>query len=206
MTTNKLDEIIVVVPRTKVFENELFTFQGVEKNDYMIEKIVGNMAKHFTTMRRGDAEENFNFKQPIPYVVLRKGNLIYTYERLKGGGESRLHNKLSVGIGGHVNLIEDATFEAILHENMLRELEEELEIIASEMEFTTIGLINDDENDVGKVHIGLLVVLDIDEDGEVNVRETDQLKGSWMSLGELLSPNTYERLEPWSKFTVDILT
>ncbi len=69
----------------------------------------------------------------------------------------------------------------------------------------TIGLINDDENEVGRVHIGILSVLDLEEDAEVSVRETNQLAGNWITLEDLLTDETYNRLETWSQFVVDIL-
>jgi predicted NUDIX family phosphoesterase len=202
---NKMDEIILVASRNDVFNNEQLTFQGVEMNQDKVNKIMHSISTSYKTMRRGDAEENPDYKQPIPYCVIRKGNSLYVYERLKGGGESRLHNRLSLGAGGHMNETTHSTFEETLQDNLLRELEEELDIQAEEREFSTIGLINDDENDVGKVHIGMLVALDVDNEATVEVRETEQLKGSWMLLNELMQPDTYERLEPWSKFVVDTL-
>ncbi len=69
----------------------------------------------------------------------------------------------------------------------------------------TIGLINDDENEVGRVHIGILSVLNLEEDAEVSVKETNQLAGRWMTLDELSTPEAYDRLETWSQFVVDIL-
>lgn len=201
-----MDEIILVAPRSEVFNNEQLTFQGVETSQDKVNKIMYSISNTFTTMRRGDAEDNPAFKQPIPYCVIRKGSSLYVYERLKGGGETRLHNMLSLGAGGHMNDTGHQTFEEILQDNLLRELEEELDIQAEEKEFTTVGLINDDGNEVGKVHIGMLVILDLDTNASVTVRETDQIKGEWMSLGQLLHPDTYDRLEPWSKYVVDVLT
>lgn len=203
---SKLDEIIIVAARSNVFENEEFVFQGVESDKEKVNKIIENISRTYEAMRRGNAEEDTNYKQPIPYCVIRKGDLLYAYERLKGGGETRLHSKLSLGAGGHMNLTQHQDFEEIMHDNLLRELEEELDIKSFTRKFTTVGLINDDENEVGRVHIGVLVILDLDKDADVSVRETEQLKGEWMSLDQLISPDTYARLEPWSKFVVDMLS
>jgi len=203
---SKMDEVILVAPREVVFNNEELTFQGIETNQNKIKEIMRNISASYCTLRRGNAEEDPTFKQPIPYCVIRKGHQVYVYERLKGGGETRLHNQLSLGVGGHINPTEHPTFEETMQENLLRELEEELDIKASQKKFTTIGFINDDQNEVGRVHIGLLVIMDVDDEATVSVRETDQLKGEWMSLGQLITPDTYERLESWSKFVVDALT
>ncbi|QDX94610.1 hypothetical protein EEL30_21430 [Brevibacillus laterosporus] len=202
---SKMDEQILVVKRTELFDNERLVFQGIEKEPDRITKLMSNISNHYCVMRRGDAEENPSFKQQIPYVVIRKGNELFMYKRLSGGGETRLHDKLSLGTGGHMNQEDTNSFEEVLEANLLRELEEELDIQATDREFNTIGFINDDLEEVGKVHIGLLVTLDLDGSATVDVRETEQLEGEWTTIDELLKPNTYERLESWSKFVVDVL-
>lgn len=203
---NKMDEIIIVARRSKVFENEHFCFQGTEQNQTFVERIVENISNSFELMRRGDAETNFDYLQPIPYAVIKRGKEIFLYERLKGAGESRLHNKLSLGVGGHMNEIEDAVnFEEVLTENLFREVTEELNVGDQEIQLQPIGLINDDENEVGRVHIGILVIIHVPEGQEVTVRETDQLDGKFVSLEELKQKETYDRLENWSKIAVNIL-
>lgn len=201
-----MDEIILVVPREKLFASETLHFHGVEQEEQKVAVLSANIADNYSTMRRGDAEENADYKQPIPYCVIRRGSDIYMYKRLGGGGETRLFDKLSIGAGGHMNdNPELPSFKAVLQDNLSRELEEELEIIASARTFTTIGFINDDENEVGKVHIGLLVILDIDAEGEVNVRETDQLEGQWVSVEQLREEPNYSKLESWSQIVTKVL-
>lgn len=200
----KMDEIIIVAPRESVFANESLTFDGVETNPEKVKAIHENIEQSYTLMRRGDAEEDRTFKQPIPYCVIRRGKEIFLYKRLTGGGEARLHNQLSIGAGGHMNDIPEASsFDDLLMENLNRELEEELDIKTTDRKLTTIGFINDDVNEVGKVHIGLLTILDIDLDGDVTVRETEQLEGKWISLVDLLFRFTY--LETWSQIAVKSL-
>ena len=104
-----------------------------------------------------------------------------------------------------MNQTDHQTFEEILRDNLQRELEEELDIQTETKKFTVVGLINDEGNEVGEVHIGVLVILDLDSKATVEVREIEQLKGEWMSLEQLQHPATYDRLEPWSKFVVDVL-
>lgn len=126
---NKMDEIILAAPRSDVFQNEMLTFQGVNSEDERIIKIMAQIEAHFFEIRRGDAEEDPRFKQPIPYVVIRRDDEVFVYERLAGGGESRLHNKLSLGFGGHMNPMEGAaSFSEVLKQNTDRELAEELYI------------------------------------------------------------------------------
>lgn len=201
----KMNEQIIVAPRSAVFDNELLTFQGVETHKETTEIIVSNMAVTYSVMRRGDAEENPEFKQPIPYVVIKRGNEVFAYRRLTGGGETRLHNKVSLGVGGHVNDIEGLNFFEIISESLKRELEEELFVDFDKLSLRTVGLINDDENEVGKVHLGMLVVAELPEDENVSVRETDQLEGLWFTIDELKIPDVYKTLETWSQFVVDTL-
>lgn len=202
---DKMDEKIVVVPRKEVFENEKLVFQGTEINEDITKKIVANIARTYSVMRRGDAEENPNFKQPIPYVAIKRGDEVFSYKRLKGGGEKRLHNQVSLGVGGHLNDVEGLDFFGVLSDGLERELEEELYINKDKLNLKTIGLINDDENPVGKVHIGMLVVGELPESEEVTVKETDQLLGEWIKITDLKKPEVYDTLETWSQFVVDIL-
>lgn len=194
---NKMDEIILAAPRSDVFQNEMLTFQGVNSEDERIVNIMAQIEAHFFEIRRGDAEEDPRFKQPIPYVVIRRDDEVFVYERLAGGGESRLHNKLSLGFGGHMNPMEGAaSFSEVLKQNTNRELAEELYIREEDKQnIVTLGLINDDENDVGKVHIGILSALQLASAAQVEVKEKDQIAGRWMKLSELKEENVYQRLE-----------
>ncbi|WJZ23534.1 nudix hydrolase [Listeria phage LIS04] len=215
--SSKWEEKILVAPRSVVFENESITFQGVTRNEEDISRIIKNVAKSFTVMRRGNsqdttpednnAEVNTSYKQPIPYAVIQCGSEVFTYRRLSGGGESRLHDKLSIGVGGHMNELvsEGSSFSEEISENLKRELEEELVIDLSTATITPIGIINDDSDDVSVVHLGILYTIEVPSPAEVDVREKDQLEGTWYSIEELKSKSIYDRLESWSKIAVSIL-
>lgn len=209
---NKMDEQILVANRQHLFKNEEFAFQGVinkNENKHLVNDIIGGLNLYLEVMRRGDAEENTNYKQPIPYAVIKRENLLYGYTRLEGGGETRLHGKISLGLGGHMNPIDDTVdFGELILANLDRELEEEVSITSPntdnvQMTLNIIGLINDDKEDVGKVHIGILAFIELPEDAEVTVNETEQLEGKWFTKEELLE--NYDKLENWSKFVVDTL-
>jgi len=201
----KMDEMIIVAPRSEVFENEKLSFQGTLQ-DKTVNKIIKNISNTYEVMRRGDAEKNEKFKQPIPYAVIKRGNEVFVYERLKGAGEVRLHNKLSIGVGGHMNEVPgEKDFNKILNENLLREIEEELIIDNKKFKVTPIGLINDDEDEVGRVHIGILVAIEVPEGTDVQVRETEELQGQFLQIEKLKLRQFYERLENWSKIAIDIL-
>ncbi|MDY7043724.1 NUDIX domain-containing protein [Virgibacillus sp. M23] len=221
----KEDEIVVVVPKSELFifkKNYTNYFNGCinikdSRGFYKIKDIMRSIDENYTEMRRGSVEETFtaisknaelntDYKQPIPYVVIRKGEKFFVTQRLEGGGESRLHGKLSMGVGGHMNTMDNPkeAFKNVLTENIQRELDEEL-YVEGNTDVSIIGLINDDSNDVGQVHIGILGVINLEENDKVSVRETEQLKGFWMSLDELREPENYSKLENWGKIVVDIM-
>lgn len=218
MTNPKWEERILAVPRKRLFEDEGFTFQGTVTGWHVIQRVMQNIDSNWKVVRRGgghkdsepaenNAEINYDMKQPIPYVLIRKGKEIFAYKRLSGGGEARLHDKISIGFGGHMNEEPEAVgFAEILEANMWRELNEELHIGSHTIPGVhVIGLINDDVNDVGRVHIGLLAILDLPEDASVAVKETDQLEGFWTTVEELSEPETFLRLESWSQIAVTAL-
>lgn len=214
----KMDEQIVVVPRKALFgENDEHAFQGLLTDPDDMRVVLMNMTMDTRLMRRGDAEEDPTYKQPIPYVILRQRNTgkVYVYERLSGGGEARLHNKLSIGVGGHMQkTFIPETFPYVLAQEAARELNEELVIRrpdGTEISFVQdkpgalIALINDDINEVGRVHIGLLTLIELDESVQVEVREKDQLRGFWADISELAKPELFARLESWSQYAVEFL-
>ena len=99
----------------------------------------------------------------------------------------------------------EGNFQEVLMINLNRELEEELNIQSSARNLQFIGLINDDLNEVGKVHLGILAILELSDDATVAVREVEQLKGYWLAIDGLKQSSIYDRLEPWSQIAVNIL-
>ncbi len=144
---------------------------------------------------RDDAEGDPSLKQVIPYAVVTFEDQVFLFERTGRGGEARLHRKLSIGVGGHINP-EGVSPERLIEAGLRRELEEELSF-AGRYRYRPIGLINDDDSAVGQVHIGIVFLVRAGS-REVRVRETEILVGGFVpvrSLGPLL-----ERMETWSRF------
>ena len=111
---------------------------------------------------RDEMERDPGFKQLIPYCIFQYVNDdqsidVFQYTRGKGQGEKRLHSKRSVGIGGHISTL-DAHDDSPYDLGMQRELEEEV-VIDTLYTQEQIGLINDDQTDVGKVHLGVVICL-----------------------------------------------
>ena len=211
-----VDEKILLVNKDLLFDGDKTLFQGTLFDGDKVGKHLEIINSEYQVMRRGSvsetdvpveecAERNTSFKQPIPYIVITKGDKLYVTERLEGAGESRLHGKLSMGIGGHMNPIEGLeNFQELLLENTLRELDEELTVVdaGESVDIQMSGLLNDDSDEVGQVHIGLLGNIALKGSQYVGIKEVEQLKGAWYTLDELLVPETFERIESWGKIVV----
>jgi predicted NUDIX family phosphoesterase len=157
------------------------------------------VAIHGRFLDRPIAEANPSFKQLIPYVVVRSGELVFLMERSDGGGDPRLHRKASIGVGGHLNPIDGQADP--LTAGLRREWAEEL-IAEWEPRFRPVGLLNDDSNAVGSVHLGVVFEVDAAARGLL-VRERDKLAGWWADAGELRA--AADRLETWSRFVAEHL-
>lgn len=205
--TNKDLELVVVAP-VDIFESGEYYFQGfIPKEDERYVQVFKNYNERWGLLRRYDADKNTKYKQLIPYIIVKrviKGKTqIFVMKRKKTQGEKRLHNKYSIGVGGHMNQIEDAeTFGDLVFRNALRELQEELDFVKINLP-TPIGLINDDTNSVGRVHLGLLMIAEVRRDEFVTVKEKDKMTGQFMYLEEL--KDIYNDLESWSKIALEVL-
>jgi predicted NUDIX family phosphoesterase len=147
-------------------------------------------------MDRPTAEISPQFKQVIPYVLIRHGGSYYLLQRTPKQAEARLHHKLSLGIGGHVN-----PDTPDLMDGLQKELEEEVHV-AGDYDLTFAGILNDDTTEVGSVHLGVVYVLE-SHDENVTVRETDKMTGRWAPLSEL--PSLRDQMETWSQIAYDHL-
>ena len=197
---SKWDEQILVVNRKVLFNNEENHFYGfIEKNDEKTEEIISTF-ESYEVKRRGDMEEDPNYKQLIGYVLLKDEvtGEVLVYKRLVGGGEARLHGKASVGIGGHMNEVEGKTIFEMLKINAARELNEEVGVSEEDAlnNLHFIGLINDDKTEVGQVHVGVVYECKVDKQ-LVEVKEDDTLVIKWMTGEEAKAEENYET---WSEF------
>lgn len=198
-------EQVLVVP-TSLF-HELGHFQGFSDDvaSYLDELL---SPEHTGYRPRGEMEEDPSFKQLIPYVIFRHVDAdgevsIFQYTRGKGQGEKRLHAKRSVGIGGHISS-DDEQSEGDLNpyqEGMQRELAEEVAINCNYTE-QMVGLINDDETEVGKVHLGVVHIFDV-ETPDIEAREDAIIDAGFRPVRELLED--LEGFETWSQICLRAL-
>jgi predicted NUDIX family phosphoesterase len=155
---------------------------------------------------RGEMESDPSFKQLIPYIILRYVDAdgathVFTYTRGSGQGEKRLHAKRSIGIGGHISEEDAAGGSDPYLTGMRRELAEEVVIDASYVE-QRVGLIYDPSTDVGRVHLGVVHVFDL-EQPLVRPNEDDISETGFVPIDDLKLQR--ESLEVWSRLCLDSL-
>jgi predicted NUDIX family phosphoesterase len=153
-----------------------------------------------------DIESREDYRQVCTYVVIRHVTRILVYERGRGGGESQLHSRLSIGVGGHVEASDMAGGFGLedLFRAATREVREELVITSNVVEFKFVGTIWNADDVVGRRHLGLLFQANLDG-GLVASREeaaiVDPLFMSPVGLRD-----HYASLERWSQIALDALT
>jgi predicted NUDIX family phosphoesterase len=186
-------ERVLVVPRAAVVAEP---WRGLRTDPIALAEAIAAIGAQGRFEARPAMEADPGFKQVIPYLVLRDGERWFLMRRTRAGTDARLHERWSIGVGGHLN-----PGDRDLAGGLRREWHEEL---AAEFvpEFRPVGLLNDDETDVGAVHVG--VVYEADAAGRaVAVREVDKLVGSFAAEADVTAVR--DRLESWSELVFDAL-
>ncbi len=197
---NTSHERVLCFPRTLL--DSLGSFQGFRADDgTFVEAILTSGKASF--IERAKAEDDSSVKQLIPYVVLMWEDKFLYYIRGKKSGESRLRALGSVGIGGHISVSDHGLFEQDTREaffaGLTREVAEEVKVQSGYTQ-RLAGLINDDSNPVGKVHLGVLILWELAEP-EVSKRERAITSLEFLTIEELKKRR--DKLETWSQIVID---
>jgi predicted NUDIX family phosphoesterase len=195
------DERVLVVPR-RLFD-ELGSFQGLTTDvERYLPAFLDPANNYF--LGRDAAEEDPGHKQIIPYALFHHAGRFLHYVRGGKSNEQRLAAKGSLGIGGHINA-DDAAQSSVEQDTYLtgvaREMNEELRLRSSYRQ-RIVALINDDSNEVGQVHIGVVHLFDLDGD-DVAANEAPITELSFLSREELAERRS--SLETWSQICFDHL-
>ena len=195
-----MDELVFAFPTDGFWKLMTYKKKGlIRGNSEVLKKIVQNGL----FLRRSELEEDPSFKQIIPYAIISDKDSFYLFRRTSGQTEKRLHNKFSLGVGGHMNPNDSMeSKEQYLIDELKRELYEEVKLLngclIEDIEF--IGFINDDTISVGSVHIGLLYNIHV-SNKEVYINETDKMTADWIDKSNLAE--FYEVMETWTKIAFD---
>jgi predicted NUDIX family phosphoesterase len=161
-----------------------------------VDELLAVVATHGRFEPRETMERDPAHKQVIPYLVLRDGERYFLMRRTRAGGDARLFDRWSIGVGGHLNPGDEDVMGGLR-----REWREELDA-DFEPEFEPVALLNDDTTEVGAVHLGVVFVADA-AGRAVGVRETDKLTGSFASPAEVAA--VADHLETWSRLVFEAL-
>jgi predicted NUDIX family phosphoesterase len=158
-------------------------------------------------VERARAECNPDWKQVIPYSIVECDGRVLLLRRLSKGGEARLHDKHSIGVGGHINPQDldaspghSSSRTDPIGAGTRREVEEEL-TVRGKYDVQRIGILNDDSNPVGAVHVGVVQVITVQ--GSVEIREKEQLEARLVTTDELKAMLAQgANFETWSSLLI----
>lgn len=194
-------EHVLVIPRS-LFDS-LGSFQGFQPDVEHYLPVMLDPANNFF-MERPAAENDPTHKQIIPYSLFHHKGRLLCYTRGGKGGEKRLHAKRSVGIGGHINPVDQTQAhlgEQTYFNGVEREITEELRITGGHRQ-RVLGLLNDDSNEVGQVHLGVVHLFELETDAvESNEEAIQDLQ--FVSMEDLVA--NVDQLETWSAICVQHL-
>lgn len=191
-------EHVLVVP-TELF-HEIGHFQGYTTNlQPYLERLFDPNSMSYRP--RNEVEEDPCFKQLIPYCIFRHEGKVFYYTRGSKSGEQRLHAKRSIGIGGHISAEDQNSGSNVYQVAMQREIEEEVHM---DTDFTEncVALINDDLTDVGKVHLGIVHIFDLNA-AKVRPREKSIISTGFEEPSKLAQ--SQEEFETWSQICFEFL-
>ena len=186
------EELVLVVPRASVMADP--GWLGIRSADQAAFEALVAADGRFEP--RATAEHDRSLKQVIPYLVLRDGPRYFLMRRTRAGGDARLHDRWSIGVGGHLNP-EDRDLAGGLRREWREEIEADFV-----PDFELVGLLNDDTTDVGSVHLGAVFVADA-TGREVAIREVEKLAGAFAEPAAVAAVR--DEMETWSRLVFDAL-
>ncbi len=188
-----MDELVLGIPRVMLPGGA--TWHGVRVD--CTQQVLSEVAEHGAYRPRAEAENDANWKQIIPYVVLRDDERLFLMHRTRAGADARLHERYSIGVGGHVNPADGG-----VDGGLRREWTEEIEADFVP-EFQLIGVLNEEDKGVSSVHLGLVYAADA-AGRPVAIREREKLSGEFVEPAAVAA--VADRLEGWSVLLFAFLT
>jgi len=157
LTITDLEESVFAIKTDALWRLLTYKETGLIDGD---SGILNRILQHGLFRKRSELEQDPAYKQLIPYGIISNNESFYLFKRTSGQREKRLHNKLHLGVGGHMNPgRSDEPDTEYLTDGLKRELFEEVRLLddcfIEDIEFA--GFINDDSISVSRVHLGLFL-------------------------------------------------
>lgn len=187
-------EKVLVVKRADLFAGGIW--QGI--NTRNLQKYIKIISSKREFLPRGEVETDANWQQIIPYLIVQKDGSVFLMRRKATHTDTRLANMYSIGVGGHINKKDVGTNKVM--DWAKREFAEEIEY-KGKYKAEIVGILNDDSNDVGLVHSGLIIKVTADSD-EIKVRD-EHKSGEFIRLDQV--GKHYRQMETWSQIVYDFL-
>jgi predicted NUDIX family phosphoesterase len=221
----------ILAAETKYFENH--NDQGVRHfatdfrvgvTKFSLSKFIEEVISHLAIKQRSVLEEDKSYRQIIPYLIIKQlgkdGVVRYlAYKRGKGVGEKKLAEKISIGFGGHIDLMDivhnsDSVINLAqtIHDAAFRERDEELRSDTATASFALgqIPIQSEDliillNHEVHAVHVGVVMSVTVPEDLEVLSNEDELLLLGFMTADDILHEISSDvgKLEDWSRFYLE---
>jgi predicted NUDIX family phosphoesterase len=204
VTEEKVEEVLVIA------DSALEAFKGLQKRPFSMEAAdidkIAQVLRGAFFIRRPEAEETPAYKQVIPYLIISSGEKYLTFTR--SGTEARLHDLISLGFGGHINPSDGEGLSwGLIHNAIRREVQEELSYDGDDEdgweEFCAkspwvLGVLYDGSDAVGRVHVGIILGIDVDESWMPHLKMSNEGKNlTWRTREQLRYDSSH--LEGWAR-------
>lgn len=196
---DKMKRNILVVKTQTIYQDHQFEW-FVSSTDVDLEETILSHAEY---LERGLMEQDPSYQQPIPYalIVNPQTKCVIAYQR--GGnnsatGEHRLYERRSLWVWGHVEQDEQDTPNP-LDATIRKEVQEETGLTTID-QCTIIWYINDNSDQVGKVHLGVVYLITT-SDTNVTVVDGEMQQVYFKTIQEIddMITSDYYDVESWSR-------
>lgn len=196
----KHNELVMAVKRADLFADGIWNGLKAENTAKYL-KIIST--KH-QFLPRKEAEDDPRWKQIIPYMVFEVNGRIFLARRKASHTDLRLASNYSIGVGGHINKKDIEGIKGIEGGSVMawarREFEEEVDY-AGDYKTELLGILNHDANEVGMVHLGLVIKVTGTSD-KISIRD-EHKSGELVEMAA--AGRYYKQMETWSQIVYDFL-
>lgn len=216
---NKKVETVLAVKRKEIPES-ILNMDGFKTFEDISTEDVNRVLRNALFINRDKAEQDENYKQIIPYTFFICSPYVFLYKRNKRSSEHRLHDSYSLGVGGHVNqddwneirkynvfMNDEAEMFSVISKAAQREIDEEVDLSyhTEQKHLRWYGIVNHDRNSVGKVHLGIVLYMELMRP-VLRLKEDGICYPIWLESNTLQESNYFPLLEEWSRIIASHLS